>query len=337
MVPGRKPRTEWRSNPWKHYLFAEGQAVALYSRKSTGVNTLTYLLRDYQGSVDVLTSSTGAVTVRESFDPYGQRRGTAWSGAPTATHLTTINGLTRRGYTGHEMLDSTALIHMNGRVQDPLLGRFVSADPFDDRALGGQAWNRFGYVGNNPLTYRDLSGFGLTNNRPSIRPTMPECAAHPSACSSWSGVDINHQTIGIIDGETGAYTLISDDYFVYGSGGYLGLWTSGGGGGSGGTGGSAGGASGGAGRGGNAAPADNPPQAPQEQKPICEGGAPQWIDANITAAVATARTLAASVADGSAPPIGAHGVDPVTSARIAPMSNLWQIWTGPNLPRQPLA
>ncbi|MCW5672744.1 MAG: RHS repeat-associated core domain-containing protein [Hydrogenophaga sp.] len=59
-------------------------------------------------------------------------------------------------------------------------------------------------------------------------------------------------------------------------------------------------------------------KSPQEQEPICEGGAPQLIDANITAAVATARMLAANATNGSMPPIGARGVDPVTSARIAP-------------------
>lgn len=123
--------TQGSTVDWKHYLFAEGQAVTLYSRKSTGVNTLTYLLRDYQGSVDVLTGSTGAVTVRESFDPYGQRRGTAWSGAPSSADLATINGLTRRGYTGHEMLDSTGL---------------------------------------NPLSCTDPGGFNLMRERPHVRP-----------------------------------------------------------------------------------------------------------------------------------------------------------------------
>ncbi|MGD9599969.1 MAG: RHS repeat-associated core domain-containing protein, partial [Steroidobacteraceae bacterium] len=82
-----------------------------------------------------------------------------WSGAPSSADLATINGLTRRGYTGHEMLDSTALIHMNGRVQDPLLGRFVSADPNVDAGLGTQGWNRYSYVGNKPLSRVDPSGF----------------------------------------------------------------------------------------------------------------------------------------------------------------------------------
>jgi RHS repeat-associated protein len=135
------------------------------------VNTLSYLLRDALGSVDAITDSAGAVTVRESFGAFGQRRGTAWSGAPSSGELATINGLTRRGYTGHEMLDSTDLIHMNGRVYDPFIARFVSADPFVDGALNTQGWNRLGYVGNNPLTAVDPSGFSSRiSARPHVRP-----------------------------------------------------------------------------------------------------------------------------------------------------------------------
>jgi len=36
---------------------------------------------------------------------------------------------TSRGFTGHEELDDVALVHMNGRVYDPLVGRMISADP----------------------------------------------------------------------------------------------------------------------------------------------------------------------------------------------------------------
>jgi len=49
---------------------------------------------------------------------------------------------------------------MNGRVYDPLLGRFLSADPSD--ALNpGVGFNRYSYVLNNPLSYRDPTGFIL--------------------------------------------------------------------------------------------------------------------------------------------------------------------------------
>ena len=40
-----------------------------------------------------------------------------------------ITSQTTRGFTGHEELARVALVHMNGRVYDPLLGRFGTADP----------------------------------------------------------------------------------------------------------------------------------------------------------------------------------------------------------------
>jgi RHS repeat-associated protein len=67
--------------------------------------------------------------------------------------------VSRRGYTGHEHLDAVGLIHMGGRVYDPLLGRFLSVDPMLDGVGSAQATNGYAYVHNNPLTYTDPSGY----------------------------------------------------------------------------------------------------------------------------------------------------------------------------------
>jgi RHS repeat-associated protein len=66
---------------------------------------------------------------------------------------------TTRGYTGHEGLDPVGLIHMNGRVYDPKLGRFISADPHVQAPGNTQNLNRYSYVLNNPLSYTDPSGY----------------------------------------------------------------------------------------------------------------------------------------------------------------------------------
>ena len=50
-------------------------------------------------------------------------------------------------------------VHMNGRVYDPELGRFLSADPFIQAPYNSQSFNRYSYVMNNPLGYVDPSGF----------------------------------------------------------------------------------------------------------------------------------------------------------------------------------
>jgi RHS repeat-associated protein len=85
-----------------------------------------------------------------------RRDATDWSalGSPFAgSHET------ERGYTGHEHLDTVGLIHMNGRVQDPVLGRFISADPLIQAPYSTQSHNRYSYVWNNPVSLTDPSGF----------------------------------------------------------------------------------------------------------------------------------------------------------------------------------
>jgi len=55
-------------------------------------------------------------------------------------------------------LDNVGLIHLNGRVYDPSIGRFISADPTVPDPLYSQSFNRYAYVYNNPMTYIDPSG-----------------------------------------------------------------------------------------------------------------------------------------------------------------------------------
>jgi len=48
---------------------------------------------------------------------------------------------------------------MNGRVYDPVLARFLSADPFVDGVTDSQGFNRYSYVSNNPLGATDPTGY----------------------------------------------------------------------------------------------------------------------------------------------------------------------------------
>ena len=71
-----------------------------------------------------------------------------------------LNGLTLidRGYIGHKHLQTVGLIHMNGRLYDPKLHRFLQPDNFVQDPYNTQNYNRYGYVLNNPLMYTDPSG-----------------------------------------------------------------------------------------------------------------------------------------------------------------------------------
>lgn len=57
------------------------------------------------------------------------------------------------------MMDGLGIIHMNGRIYDPTLGRFLQADPFIQAPLNSQNYNRYSYVLNNPMSYTDPSGY----------------------------------------------------------------------------------------------------------------------------------------------------------------------------------
>jgi RHS repeat-associated protein len=118
--------------------------------------SLSYLRHDHLGPVGAVSDEAGSVIERMAYDPWGKRRNT--NGLADTTD--TVVGLTLdRGYTMHEHLDEMGLIHMNGRVYDPLIGRFMSADPFIQAPGNLQSHNRYAYVTNNPLALTDPSGY----------------------------------------------------------------------------------------------------------------------------------------------------------------------------------
>ncbi|MDO6710202.1 RHS repeat-associated core domain-containing protein [Aliiglaciecola sp. 2_MG-2023] len=64
-----------------------------------------------------------------------------------------------RGYTGHEQLVEQQLIHMNGRIYDYNLGRFMSVDPFIQMPESSQSINPYSYIMNNPMAGTDPTGY----------------------------------------------------------------------------------------------------------------------------------------------------------------------------------
>ena len=140
-----------------HHIAAGGTVAihTIYDDNLPATDKTRYLHRDHLGSVESITGETGAVVQRLSFDAHGKRRLADWTAGDPAGP----DAETPRGFTGHEHLDSVGLIHMNGRVYDPVLGRFVSADPHVQAPDATQSFNRYSYVVNNPLSYTDPSGF----------------------------------------------------------------------------------------------------------------------------------------------------------------------------------
>ncbi|MDH5272772.1 MAG: FG-GAP-like repeat-containing protein [Gammaproteobacteria bacterium] len=143
---------------WRHYVPTPGGSTVVVSRNSNGTTSTTYVVPDHLGSSDTLLNEAGSTVARQSFGTFGTRRGSNWSAA-TAPDWLGIANTTRQGFTGHEMLDNVGLVHMNGRVYDPALGRFLSADPLIGDLADSQSLNPYAYVGNRPLNATDPTGY----------------------------------------------------------------------------------------------------------------------------------------------------------------------------------
>ncbi|MGI0120191.1 RHS repeat domain-containing protein, partial [Zooshikella sp. RANM57] len=141
----------------KHYI-ADVAIITKTENAGTdnGIN-VNYFHRDHLNSLTAITDQNGQVVERFSYDPWGKRRQTDWQAAIDFTQITST--ITKRGFTNHEHLDGVGLIHMNGRVYDPNVGRFLSADPVIQYPDDLQSFNRYSYVRNNPLNAYDPTGF----------------------------------------------------------------------------------------------------------------------------------------------------------------------------------
>lgn len=119
-------------------------------------DVINYVLQDNLGSVYAIVSDAGKVKEYMSFDAWGKPRNPAtWEPYTNASGLPAFD----RGYTFHEMMDMDFLICMNARVYNPVLGRFLSPDPYIQSPDNLQSYNRFSYVHNNPLSFTDPTGY----------------------------------------------------------------------------------------------------------------------------------------------------------------------------------
>ena len=112
--------------------------------------------KDRLGSTTAIVDDNGNVMEARSFDAFGKPRKEDLSDKGVAA---IGSELYKRGFTDHEHLDDSQLIHMNGRAYDYNLGRFLSVDPFIQEPGNSQSMNPYSYIMNNPLAGTDPSGY----------------------------------------------------------------------------------------------------------------------------------------------------------------------------------
>jgi len=145
------------------YISSPDGLVAMHISDDDGRDEMKYVLTDYLGTIYALVDD-GAQSTEDalyySFNAWGERRELqAYDGSLTAPLFSDpADYITSRGYTGHEHIDAFDLINMNGRAYDPVVGAFLSPDPYVQAPDMPQNLNRYAYCLNNPLKYTDPEG-----------------------------------------------------------------------------------------------------------------------------------------------------------------------------------
>ena len=132
----------------REFYYLDGNTIAI---RENGTVKKYLAFTDNIGSILSVVDENGTKVFDASYDAWGKQ----------TVKFNTI-GL-HRGYTGHEMLSEFDIINMNGRLYDPVLGRFFSPDNYVQMPDNSQNFNRYSYCLNNPLKYTDPSGnlFGI--------------------------------------------------------------------------------------------------------------------------------------------------------------------------------
>ena len=175
---------------WRTFVSGPYGVFAVVESRN-GTDEIHYVLKDNLGSWTTITDEDGTVEQRLSYDPWGNLRNPqTWA---NYTSGDTFNGpMFDRGFTGHEHLTAFGLINMNGRVYDPVMSSFLSADRFVQNPMTAMGFNRYAYCLNNPLRFIDPSGWeagpGGGGNGNGIRPPYV-------VIDGWGGYLLNEVTI----------------------------------------------------------------------------------------------------------------------------------------------
>lgn len=121
------------------YLYG---SVRLAQQTITGTD---YYLPDALGSVRQLANASGNITLRKSYDPYGQAISSSGSGS------------TNFDFTG-EYKDPSALLFLRARYYASPRGRFLEKDSRSGNLQDPQSLNAWAYTEGNPVNWTDPSG-----------------------------------------------------------------------------------------------------------------------------------------------------------------------------------
>ncbi|NOT49322.1 MAG: hypothetical protein HOP17_16485, partial [Acidobacteria bacterium] len=145
---------------WQYVVYdAFGKVVAEYGQLADGLGGVKYVQQDWQGSVRAVTNANGFVVSRTDHQAFGGEIGYG-TGLRSIEQGYNVDKATRQGYGLTERDEATGLDHTWFRKNENTAGRWTSADPYNGSMKIGnpQSFNRYSYVGSDPLNHVDPSG-----------------------------------------------------------------------------------------------------------------------------------------------------------------------------------
>jgi RHS repeat-associated protein len=130
------------------YYWLGGRRVAMRRVPEDQPETLYYLFTDHLGSTSVAYDTDSGAWVTQRYYPWGTIRPGGGNLLPTDYT-----------FTGQRWDEAVELMDYKARWYDPALGRFIQPDPLVPEPGNPQALNRYAYGLNNPVRYRDPSGY----------------------------------------------------------------------------------------------------------------------------------------------------------------------------------
>ena len=135
------------------YIRLAGELIARRTNQSGDWSYLHPLIGaptpiNHLGSAVAATDPNGALLWREHYTAYGEKM------------LEPAANDNHDGFTGHVSDEASGLTYMQARYYDPVIARFLSADPvgFVESGFNPQMFNRYSYALNDPVNLTDPDG-----------------------------------------------------------------------------------------------------------------------------------------------------------------------------------
>lgn len=137
---------------------ALGKLIGEYSNETASPQdaNVAYLTSDHLGSPRINTDINGNIIARHDYLPFGEEI----ASSKRVSGIGYASDTVRKQFTGYERDRETELDFAQARMYSSTLGRFSTVDPMMASAdvVNPQTFNRYVYVGNNPVNITDPSG-----------------------------------------------------------------------------------------------------------------------------------------------------------------------------------